>query len=60
MPVVRSKHSTQHRTISVIIPKGYQLWVSVLGRDFEFPGDGPWPAAYGVSVRGNGIFVHTD
>jgi hypothetical protein len=45
---------------SVIIPKGYRLGVSVLGRDFEFCGDGPWPAAYGVSMRGNGIFVHTD
>jgi len=45
---------------SVIIPKGYRLGVSILGRDFEFPGDGPWPAAYGVSMRGNGIFVHTD
>jgi uncharacterized protein len=45
---------------SVIIPKGYRLGVSVLGRDFEFPGDGPWPAAYGVSMRGSGIFVHTD
>jgi hypothetical protein len=46
--------------LSVIIPKGYRFGVSVLGRDFEFPGDGPWPAAYGVSMRGNGIFVHTD
>lgn len=45
---------------SVIIPAGYRLGVSILGRDFEFPGDGPWPAAFGVSMRGNGIFVHTE
>jgi predicted acyl esterase len=45
---------------SVIIPAGYRLGVTVGGRDFEFPGDGPWPAAYGISMRGNGIFVHTD
>ena len=45
---------------SVIIPAGYRLGVVVSGRDFEFPGDGPWPFTYGVSMRGNGIFVHTD
>lgn len=45
---------------SVIIPPGYRLGVSLQGRDFEFPGEGPWPTAYGVSMRGNGIFVHTD
>ncbi len=45
---------------SVVIPAGYRLGVSVQGRDFEFPGEGPWPSAYGVSMRGNGIFVHTD
>jgi len=45
---------------SVIIPAGYRLGVVVSGRDFEFAGDGPWPFTYGVSMRGNGIFVHTD
>jgi predicted acyl esterase len=45
---------------SVIVPTGYRFGLSLLGRDFEFPGDGPWPSAYGVSMRGNGIFVHTD
>jgi predicted acyl esterase len=45
---------------SVIIPAGYRLGVVVSGCDFEFPGDGPWPFTYGVSMRGNGIFVHTD
>jgi predicted acyl esterase len=45
---------------SVIIPAGYRLGVSVQGRDFELPGDGPWPRAFGVSMRGNGIFVHDD
>jgi uncharacterized protein len=45
---------------SVLIPAGYRLGVSVQGRDFELPGDGPWPSAFGVTMRGNGIFVHTD
>jgi uncharacterized protein len=31
-----------------------------LVRDFELPGDGPWPAAFGVSIRSNGIFVHDE
>ena len=45
---------------SVVIPAGYQLGVVVGGRDFEFRGDGPWPTAFGVSMRGNGIFVHSE
>lgn len=32
----------------------------MLGRDFAFPGAGPWPSAFGVAMRGNGTFVHTD
>jgi len=38
----------------------YRLALTVLGRDFAFSGDGPWPTLYGVQMRGNGIFVHTD
>ncbi len=45
---------------SVIIPAGYRLGVTVQGRDFELPGDGPWPVAFGVTMRGNGIFVHDE
>jgi predicted acyl esterase len=45
---------------SVIIPAGYRLGVTLCGRDFTFAGEGPWPEAYGVRMRGNGIFVHTD
>jgi predicted acyl esterase len=45
---------------SVIIPAGYRLGVTLCGRDFTFDGEGPWPEAYGVRMRGNGIFVHTD
>ena len=45
---------------SVIIPAGYRLGVAVQGRDFELPGDGPWPSAFGVTMRGNGIFVHDE
>ena len=45
---------------SVIVPPGYRIAVTVTGRDFELPGDGPWPAVYGVTMRGNGMFVHND
>jgi uncharacterized protein len=45
---------------SVQIPAGYRLGVCVQGRDFELPGDGPWPTAFGVTMRGHGIFVHDD
>jgi uncharacterized protein len=45
---------------SVLIPAGYRLGVSVQGRDFEMPGDGPWPTAFGVTMRGHGVFVHSE
>lgn len=45
---------------SVIIPAGYRLAVTIQGRDFEFPGDGPWPTVYGMPMKGNGIFLHND
>jgi len=45
---------------SVIIPAGYRLGVTISGRDFELAGAGPWPAAFGVTMRGNGIFVHDE
>jgi predicted acyl esterase len=45
---------------SVIIPAGYRLAVTIQGRDFELPGDGPWITSYGVQMRGNGIFVHNE
>ena len=43
---------------SVIIPAGYRLAVTIQGRDFEFPVEGI--ASYGVRMRGNGIFLHTE
>jgi predicted acyl esterase len=45
---------------SVVVPVGYRLALTVQGRDFEFPGDGPWPSIYGVPMKGHGIFVHVD
>jgi predicted acyl esterase len=45
---------------SVIVPAGYRFGVSILGRDFLFQGDGPWPQIYGIDMRGNGIFYHND
>jgi uncharacterized protein len=45
---------------SVVIPAGYRLGVTISGRDFELSGDGPWPTAFGVTMRGNGIFVHDE
>jgi predicted acyl esterase len=45
---------------SVVLPAGYRLAVTIQGRDFELPGDGPWPATYGVQMKGHGMFVHDD
>jgi predicted acyl esterase len=45
---------------SVVIPAGYRLAVTIGGRDFEFPGDGPWPTTYGIEMKGHGMFLHTD
>ena len=45
---------------SVVVPAGYRLALTVQGRDFEFPGDSPWPAVYGVQMKGHGMFLHTD
>lgn len=45
---------------SVIIPAGYRFGISIRGRDFELPGDGPWPVGLGVTFRGNASHVHDD
>lgn len=45
---------------SVIIPAGYRLAVTIQGRDFEFPGEGPWPSVYGVPMKGHGMFLHNE
>ena len=45
---------------SVIVPAGYRIGVTILGRDLELPGEGPWPTLLGVAMRGNGAFVHAD
>ena len=45
---------------SVVVPAGYRLALTVQGRDFEFPGEGPWPATYGVEIKGHGMFLHPD
>jgi predicted acyl esterase len=45
---------------SVIVPAGYRIAVTILGRDFEFAGDGPWPQVYGLSMKGVGVFLHDD
>ena len=45
---------------SVIVPAGHRIAVTVLGRDFAFPGDGPWPQVYGIDMKGLGIFLHND
>jgi hypothetical protein len=44
----------------VIVPAGYRIGVTITGRDFELPGDGPWPRLYGLTMRGHGMFLHTD
>lgn len=45
---------------SVLVPAGYRVGVTVLGRDFRWEGDGPWPKIYGIDMRGDGIFHHND
>lgn len=45
---------------SIVIPPGDRLGVTLSGRDFQMPGDGPWPVIYGIEQRGNGVFVHDD
>ena len=45
---------------SVVVPAGYRLAVTIQGRDFEVPGDGPWPETYGVPMKGHGMFLHND
>jgi hypothetical protein len=45
---------------SVVVPAGYRLALTVGGRDFEFPGEGPWPITYGVEMKGHGMFLHGD
>ena len=45
---------------SLVIPPGYRLAVTIGGRDFEFPGNGPWPSIYGVPMKGHAVFLHTD
>lgn len=45
---------------SVVVPAGHRLAVTVQGRDFEFPGEDPWPRSYGVGMKGHAIFLHDD
>jgi len=45
---------------SIVVPAGYRFGFTISGRDFEMPGDGPWPVVYGIPQRGNGVFVHDD
>ncbi|MGH6982253.1 MAG: CocE/NonD family hydrolase [Stellaceae bacterium] len=45
---------------SVLVPAGYRVGASILGRDFHWEGDGPWPQIYGIDMRGDGIFHHND
>jgi predicted acyl esterase len=45
---------------SVLVPAGYRVGVTILGRDFAWEGDGPWPQIYGIDMRGDGIFHHND
>jgi uncharacterized protein len=44
---------------SVVVPAGYRIAVTVQGRDFEFPGEGPWTSVFGVPMKGHGMFIHT-
>lgn len=45
---------------SINVPKGYRIGIAVMGRDFEFKGEGPWPRGYGIDWKGNALYVHQD
>jgi hypothetical protein len=45
---------------SMIVPAGGRIAVTISGRDFQFPGDGPWPQVYGIDMKGLGTFLHND
>lgn len=45
---------------SIVVPAGYRLAVTITGRDFEYPADGPVPEVYGVPMQGHGMFIHND
>ncbi|MFD8074952.1 CocE/NonD family hydrolase C-terminal non-catalytic domain-containing protein [Streptomyces sp. NPDC059718] len=45
---------------SVVVPAGHRFALTVTGRDFELPGDGPWSSTYGVAMKGHGTFLHND
>ncbi|WP_208024540.1 CocE/NonD family hydrolase [Amycolatopsis pithecellobii] len=43
----------------IVVPAGYRIGLSVLGRDYDHGGQG-LPTAYGVEMRGSGVNVHDD
>lgn len=43
---------------SIIAPAGYRIGFTIMGRDFEFQGDGPWPVVHGIEMRGVGAVRH--
>jgi predicted acyl esterase len=43
----------------IVVPAGYSIGLSVLGRDYDHGGRG-LPTAYGVEMRGSGVNVHDD
>ena len=46
--------------MSLVIPPGYRIALSVQGKDFERPGSGARMSTFVAEMRGSGPFLHTD
>ncbi len=45
---------------SLVVPAGYRIALTLLGRDFERPGSGLEMKSFANPMRGSGPFLHTD
>jgi len=45
---------------SLVVPAGYRVALTILGRDFERPGAGLEMTTFATPLRGSGPFLHTD
>lgn len=45
---------------SIVLPAGYRIGLTVTGQDFQFDVDGTEPVMWGITMRGQGCFLHND
>lgn len=44
---------------SLLLPAGYTLGLTILGRDFDHGQEGsPWPGTSGIEMRGSSVYLH--